>query len=794
MIFLDELKQDNATLTVTEGDPMTIDCNTESGGVISNPGPIWSWKIVRNGSVLPLEYPRMAVDKEGKLHLAYVKLSDGDDDVSFVCWAENVRLGRTVSGSETSLIITKLPGDIPSKKPELTYSNTNRAAFYRVEVIKGQKVDLYCIFKGYPDVNITWTKNRKGDPLPAEGITLSDGDTKLTVDSSKLPDGIVLTCTGENTEGAAESLYDIIVQEPPVFIPGPLQLKSVNKTVGEEVHFQCEVKAKPSAKLEWLVDNVVISGSPSDPRMIIDSKGNFRLKDLKKTDNQVVTCRATQTFGKKQPFTFTIFKSGYINVLTPLSIAKQPKDTAMVSSFCDVIRLECHVQYDPLEKPVVTWYRNGDIIEEYPQQIYKASNESLIINATKYCLAEQIAGMYHYVATTTLPSQRIESTKCNITLDPNGNFTRAGGDGWEFLGLYLEPWWLWLLILAAIIILILILCLCCLCCCCCRQRKKKIKQRKEEDSSDLEAMLATRPEELPTKLDDPVIEQLFKKYIIIMGDGSQTEEEEVTIMPQAAFHHLITRIWPVVPYLKQEDFETCYQSHCTEGEKGLSFQSFHSSLNELINTNDSRLRDSLPARRRKNKISNFHTKEKVILMLKIVVDPERDPAVFVNDLKFAVWGLERLNFTNGTPVVRVTTEKVLNGIGYGNFWLLNIAHLTWDLVKVTMNDETSQKERWKCDCDSLQGSFDQQRWFYIHILYEVMEFLNFAKRTELYRSPKVEKYINDLKNILEEDNRHLTHSGFGEPKRVRKQVYERMANRINQKFFRRYMWKAKVAA
>lgn len=115
----------------------------------------------------------------------------------------------------------------------------------------------------------------------------------------------------------------------------------------------------------------------------------------------------------------------YFSILAPLSIAKQPKDTAMVSSFCDVIRLECHVQYDLLEKPVVTWYRNGDIIEEYPQQIYKASNESLIINATKYCLAEQIAGMYHYVATTTLPSQRIESTKCNITLDPNGNFTRG---------------------------------------------------------------------------------------------------------------------------------------------------------------------------------------------------------------------------------------------------------------------------------------------------------------------------------------------------------------------------------
>jgi hypothetical protein len=63
-----------------------------------------------------------------------------------------------------------------------------------------------------PDFNMTWTKNRNGDPLPTEGITLSEGDTKLTIDSSKHPDGIVLACTGENVEGTEESLYDVIVQ------------------------------------------------------------------------------------------------------------------------------------------------------------------------------------------------------------------------------------------------------------------------------------------------------------------------------------------------------------------------------------------------------------------------------------------------------------------------------------------------------------------------------------------------------------------------------------------------------
>jgi hypothetical protein len=161
----------------------------------------------------------------------------------------------------------------------------------------------------------------------------------------------------------------------------------------------------------------------------------------------------------------------------------------------------------------------------------------------------------------------------------------------------------------------------------------------------------------------------------------------------------------------------------------------------------------------------------------------------VNNLKFAVRGLERLNFADGAPVVTTTMEKVQNGIGYGNFWLLNITHLTWDLVKVTMNDETNQKERWACDCGALNGMFDRNRWYYIRILYEVMEFLNFAKRTELYRSPKIEEYINKLKHILEEHNDHLTHSGFGEPKRVRMQVYQRMASLINDKFFKKYVWK-----
>jgi hypothetical protein len=48
--------------------------------------------------------------------------------------------------------------------------------------------------------------------------------------------------------------------EPPVFLPGPLQLKSVNKTVGDDVHYQCEVKAKPSAKLDWLINNEEVTG------------------------------------------------------------------------------------------------------------------------------------------------------------------------------------------------------------------------------------------------------------------------------------------------------------------------------------------------------------------------------------------------------------------------------------------------------------------------------------------------------------------------------------------------------
>jgi hypothetical protein len=61
--------------------------------------------------------------------------------------------------------------------------------------------------------------------------------------------------------------------------------------------------------------------------MTVDSNGNFHLNGLKKTDNQVVTCRATQSYGKKQKL--TIFKSGYINVIskcrlfTPMLTAAQ---------------------------------------------------------------------------------------------------------------------------------------------------------------------------------------------------------------------------------------------------------------------------------------------------------------------------------------------------------------------------------------------------------------------------------------------------------------------------------------
>ncbi|RWS06138.1 neuronal cell adhesion molecule-like protein [Dinothrombium tinctorium] len=321
-----------------EGQPLTLDCNPPTG----YPKPAIFWIILStSGSLRTINSSRLTVDPEGRLHFSNVTREDMINDGMYACSATSFfrteyKIGRRVILKVESSGSTGQTSHAPVK---------HYVSPPNIPALRGEKLELFCIFGGTPLPDITWKK--RGGIIEGNRYTYLNYGKTLQINKVNFDDAGTYECTASNGVGNQQShAMAVTVQAAPFWKKSP---NNTNAAEGESVRFECVAGGVPDPKLQWFVNGEPIEKAPPNSRRKVE--GNvLTIQDLVKTDTAVYQCNASNVHGYA-------FKDFYINVLAlPPNLIEKPEPftRAVVTS---TIALKCRVFGAP--KPEVKWLRNG---------------------------------------------------------------------------------------------------------------------------------------------------------------------------------------------------------------------------------------------------------------------------------------------------------------------------------------------------------------------------------------------------------------------------------------------------
>lgn len=135
-----------------------------------------------------------------------------------------------------------------------------KASHTQMTMSVGQSVTLKASIPGATDVK--WILNG-AEIANSESYRygVSGSDHTLTIKSISQQDQGIITCEARTEHGTVKCQFDTTISEKRSDAPSFLsQPKSQNVNAGQNVTFKCEVSGEPSPEVEWLKDNVLVSG------------------------------------------------------------------------------------------------------------------------------------------------------------------------------------------------------------------------------------------------------------------------------------------------------------------------------------------------------------------------------------------------------------------------------------------------------------------------------------------------------------------------------------------------------
>lgn len=323
---------------VVEGEPHSVECNPPTG----YPKPAIFWIILSSsGSLRSINSSRLTVDPEGRLHFSNVTRDDVLEDGMYACSATSFFRTEYKIGKKIQLRVESSGSSGQSSFAPLVHylSPPN------VPALRGQKLELHCIYGGTPLPDITWRK--RGGSIEGSRYSFTNYGKTLQILRVDFQDEGTYECTASNGIGSQQShAMQVQVQAAPFWIKVP---NNTNAAEEESVRLQCMSGGVPDPKLQWFINGQPIEKAQPNSRRKVE--GNVLIiKNLVKTDTAVYQCNASNVHGYS-------FKDFYLNVLAlPPQIveAPEPITRAVVTS---TVTLKCRVFGAP--KPEVKWLREG---------------------------------------------------------------------------------------------------------------------------------------------------------------------------------------------------------------------------------------------------------------------------------------------------------------------------------------------------------------------------------------------------------------------------------------------------
>ncbi|KAM4861289.1 neurofascin isoform 3-T3 [Thomomys bottae] len=248
----------------------------------------------------------------------------------------------------------------------------------------GEDGRLVCRANGNPKPTVQWMVN--GEPLqsaPPNPNREVAGDTIIFRDT-QISSRAVYQCNTSNEHGyLLANAFVSVLDVPPRMLSPRNQL--IRVILYNRTRLDCPFFGSPIPTLRWFKNG---QGSNLDGgNYHVYENGSLEIKMIRKEDQGIYTCVATNILGKAE-------NQVRLEVKDPTRIFRMPED--QVAKTGTTVQLECRVKHDPSLKLTVSWLKDDEPL--YIGNRMKKEEDSLTI----FGVAERDQGSYTCVASTEL--------------------------------------------------------------------------------------------------------------------------------------------------------------------------------------------------------------------------------------------------------------------------------------------------------------------------------------------------------------------------------------------------------
>ncbi|XP_019566983.2 neurofascin isoform X17 [Rhinolophus sinicus] len=248
----------------------------------------------------------------------------------------------------------------------------------------GEDGRLVCRASGNPKPTVQWMVN--GEPLqsaPPNPNREVAGDTIIFRDT-QISSRAVYQCNTSNEHGyLLANAFVSVLDVPPRMLSPRNQL--IRVILYNRTRLDCPFFGSPIPTLRWFKNG---QGSNLDGgNYHVYENGSLEIKMIRKEDQGIYTCVATNILGKAE-------NQVRLEVKDPTRIYRMPED--QVAKRGTTVQLECRVKHDPSLKLTVSWLKDDEPL--YIGNRMKKEDDSLTI----FGVAERDQGSYTCFASTEL--------------------------------------------------------------------------------------------------------------------------------------------------------------------------------------------------------------------------------------------------------------------------------------------------------------------------------------------------------------------------------------------------------
>ncbi|XP_075844038.1 neurofascin isoform X15 [Microtus pennsylvanicus] len=248
----------------------------------------------------------------------------------------------------------------------------------------GEDGRLVCRANGNPKPTVQWMVN--GEPLqsaPPNPNREVAGDTIIFRDT-QISSRAVYQCNTSNEHGyLLANAFVSVLDVPPRMLSPRNQL--IRVILYNRTRLDCPFFGSPIPTLRWFKNG---QGSNLDGgNYHVYENGSLEIKMIRKEDQGIYTCVATNILGKAE-------NQVRLEVKDPTRIYRMPEDQVVKRG--TTVQLECRVKHDPSLKLMVSWLKDDEPL--YIGNRMKKEDDSLTI----FGVAERDQGSYTCMASTEL--------------------------------------------------------------------------------------------------------------------------------------------------------------------------------------------------------------------------------------------------------------------------------------------------------------------------------------------------------------------------------------------------------